>query len=125
MNPKLLGLDRDIEAERLRRRYEQGEKISDLMAATGRSYGYVHGLLTHAHTQFRTRGFERGTRTGRGPVGSVPPMAFGRTRPDEWAPSKLTPQQRDDITRRLAEGEDVKALALEYQVSASTIRHHA
>lgn len=44
-------------------------------------------------------------------------------RPD-WAPSKLTPAQRADITRRLADGETPQALAAEYQVSGSTIRRH-
>lgn len=57
--------------------------------------------------------------------GSVPPLAFGRTHPDEWARPKLTPQQRDDITRRMADGEKPKALALEYQVSVSTIYRYA
>lgn len=37
----------------------------------------------------------------------------------------LTGQDRDAIHRRTADGEDVRELALEYQVSASTIRSHA
>jgi DNA-binding NarL/FixJ family response regulator len=34
---------------------------------------------------------------------------------------KLTPQQRDDISRRLADGDAVADLALEYGVSRRTI----
>lgn len=44
--------------------------------------------------------------------------------PRHWSPSKLTPAQRAEITRRLAEGETPQALALEYHVSARTIRSH-
>lgn len=37
----------------------------------------------------------------------------------------LSPAQRDEIHRRLAEGEDPRELALEFGVSANTIRRHA
>lgn len=59
MTPKLHGRDRDQAAEALRKRYEAGDSIRALMAATGRSYGYIHGLLTHAHTVMRPRGGPR------------------------------------------------------------------
>ena len=44
-----------------------------------------------------------------------------------WSPAqhsrpKLTPQQRDDIRRRVADGESVGDLAVEYGVSTRTIR---
>jgi hypothetical protein len=44
--------------------------------------------------------------------------------PRHWRPSKLTTQQRADITRRLEDGETPAALAAEYGVTASTIRRH-
>lgn len=44
--------------------------------------------------------------------------------PRRSRPPKLTPQQRDEIRRRIGEGEDLKALALEFGVSANTIRSH-
>lgn len=43
-------------------------------------------------------------------------------RPVEWASKKLTPAQRDEIRKRLVDDGDVGQLALEYGVSARTIR---
>lgn len=39
-----------------------------------------------------------------------------------YAQPKLTPKQRDEIRARLLDGEDARDLALEYHVSARTIR---
>ncbi|MGW5123232.1 helix-turn-helix domain-containing protein [Streptomyces sp. NPDC004069] len=50
--------------------------------------------------------------------------AFRSWRPHHYRPPKLSPQQRDAITRRLADGETVAALALEYGVSRRTIDHY-
>lgn len=44
------------------------------------------------------------------------------TRPYGWAKPRLTGQQRIDIGGRLADGETAKSLALEYGVTAATIR---
>jgi hypothetical protein len=55
----LRGADRDKTANELRKRYEAGDSIRALMTATGRSYGYIHGLLTHARTTMRPRGGPR------------------------------------------------------------------
>lgn len=44
----------------------------------------------------------------------------GRTTPT-WKRPKLTPAQRDEIHRRLADGERATALAAEYGVSVRTI----
>jgi DNA-binding NarL/FixJ family response regulator len=46
-------------------------------------------------------------------------------RPTGWAKPRLTPQQRQDIRQRVTDGEDLQALALEYGVTTSTIRHYA
>lgn len=43
-------------AAELKERYEQGESIRSLAAATGRSYGFVRGLLTEAGATLRGRG---------------------------------------------------------------------
>ncbi|MFE2073673.1 hypothetical protein [Streptomyces misionensis] len=39
-----------------------------------------------------------------------------------WTKPKLTPQQRAEITQRLADGDNALDLAVEYGVTASTIR---
>ena len=44
--------------------------------------------------------------------------------PARYQPSKLTPAQRDEIRRRVADGETVRALAAEFGVSSRTIRNH-
>lgn len=44
--------------------------------------------------------------------------------PSGHQPSKLTPVQRDEIRRRLADGESVADLALEFGVSRQTITVH-
>lgn len=44
-------------------------------------------------------------------------------RPHGWPTPRLTPHQRDDIRQRLTDGETPQTLALEYDVTASTIRH--
>jgi hypothetical protein len=49
----------------------------------------------------------------------------GADRPRGWFPPRLTPQQRDQIRQRLLDGEDPHALALEYKVTARTIRSYA
>lgn len=46
-------------------------------------------------------------------------------RPSGWVKPRLTPQQREDIRQRVADGEALQALALEYGVTAATIRHYA
>lgn len=43
-------------AAELRRRYDEGESIRSLAAATGRSYGFVHRLLGETGVELRGRG---------------------------------------------------------------------
>ncbi|MBR8741472.1 helix-turn-helix domain-containing protein [Nocardiopsis sp. MG754419] len=45
----------DLAAE-LKSRYDGGESIRSLAAATGRSYGFVHRLLGEAGVELRGRG---------------------------------------------------------------------
>lgn len=42
-----------------------------------------------------------------------------------YRPPKLTPAQRDELHQRVADGEDVKALATEFGVSTRTIRQNS
>jgi hypothetical protein len=49
-------------------------------------------------------------------------MAYETSR-SAHPPQKLTSQQRDEIKRRLDDGEKPAVLALEYGVAAATIRH--
>jgi hypothetical protein len=51
---------RRVELRRtLLRHYDSGVSIRDLMRATGRSYGFVHRLLTEAGATMRARGGAR------------------------------------------------------------------
>jgi len=53
---QLRGADRETTGARLRRRYEAGDTIRGIAAATGRSYGATRDLLIQAGTTLRTRG---------------------------------------------------------------------
>lgn len=67
---QITGRERDRIGRQLRTRYEDGESIRDLVARTGRSYGWVRMLLLEAGVELRTRGGDRragGARTRPGP----------------------------------------------------------
>ncbi|RKS07957.1 hypothetical protein DFP74_3645 [Nocardiopsis sp. Huas11] len=53
---RLSGEDRAELAAQLKRRYDAGESIRVLAHATGRSYGFVHRLLSEAGAELRGRG---------------------------------------------------------------------
>lgn len=53
---RITGPERDKIATWLRNRYAQGASIRDLMAETGRSYGWTHRLLRESGTPLRGRG---------------------------------------------------------------------
>lgn len=53
---RITGSDRTALAAEVCRRYQSGESIRTLAADTGRSYGFVHGLLVDAHVPLRSRG---------------------------------------------------------------------
>ena len=52
---RVLGVDRRRLAAQLARRYNAGESIRSLAASTGRSYGFVHRLLTESGVALRRR----------------------------------------------------------------------
>ena len=53
---RVSGADRSELAAQLKSRYDAGESIRALAAATGRSYGFVHRLLGEAGVELRGRG---------------------------------------------------------------------
>lgn len=53
---RVAGEDRSELSVELKRRYDAGESIRQLAAATGRSYGFVHRLLSEAGVELRGRG---------------------------------------------------------------------
>ena len=53
---RVTGSDRSELATDLKNRYDAGESIRALAAATGRSYGFIHRLLTETGVKLRGRG---------------------------------------------------------------------
>jgi hypothetical protein len=53
---RVTGADRAKLAADLRKRYDAGESIRSLAASTGRSYGFVHRILTENGASLRGRG---------------------------------------------------------------------
>ena len=53
---RVTGADRAKLASDLKKRYDSGESIRSLAAATGRSYGFVHRILTEHGVSLRGRG---------------------------------------------------------------------
>ena len=53
---RITGSARDKLANDLRKKYEKGASIRALAEATGRSYGFVHRVLSESGVQLRGRG---------------------------------------------------------------------
>ena len=53
---RVTGADRTKLASDLKKRYDAGESIRSLAAATGRSYGFVHRILSETGVNLRGRG---------------------------------------------------------------------
>jgi hypothetical protein len=53
---RVTGADRVKLAADLKKRYDSGESIRALAATTGRSYGFVHRILTENGVSLRGRG---------------------------------------------------------------------
>ena len=63
---RVTGADRTKLAADLKKRYDAGESIRSLAAATGRSYGFVHRILSETGVSLRGRGgATRGKAKGR------------------------------------------------------------
>jgi hypothetical protein len=53
---RVTGNERDKLAGDLRRKYENGQSIRALAESTGRSYGFIHRILSESGTALRGRG---------------------------------------------------------------------
>ena len=53
---RVTGSDRDRLTSDLRKKYDGGESIRTLAESTGRSYGFVHRILSESGTTLRGRG---------------------------------------------------------------------
>ena len=53
---RVTGDDRNKLADDLKKRYEAGESIRVLAQSSGRSYGFVHRILTESGATLRGRG---------------------------------------------------------------------
>ncbi len=53
---RITGDDRAELAAEVRKKYQNGTSIRSLAAETGRSYGFVHGLLVDEKVPMRSRG---------------------------------------------------------------------
>ena len=53
---RVTGADRSTLAADLKKRYEKGESIRLLAESSGRSYGFVHRILSESGTTLRGRG---------------------------------------------------------------------
>lgn len=53
---RIVGAERDKLSTDLRKRYEKGESIRSLADSTGRSYGFVHRVLSDSGVTLRGRG---------------------------------------------------------------------
>lgn len=56
---RIVGAERQTLAKDLVKRYSEGESIRALASSTGRSYGFVHRVLTESGVQLRQRGGAR------------------------------------------------------------------
>jgi hypothetical protein len=56
---RIVGVERQTLAKDLVKRYTDGESIRALASSTGRSYGFVHRVLTESGVQLRQRGGAR------------------------------------------------------------------
>ena len=53
---RVTGEDRSKLATDLKNRYDAGESIRSLATSTGRSYGFIHRILTEIGVTLRSRG---------------------------------------------------------------------
>ncbi|MGH3905186.1 MAG: helix-turn-helix domain-containing protein [Pseudonocardiaceae bacterium] len=70
---RITGEERDTVAAQLTRRYDQGASLRELAELTGRSYGFVHKVLSESGVEFRGRGGPT-----RGPRKAPEPAKRGR-----------------------------------------------
>lgn len=59
MAPRVTGRERERLARQLAKQYRRGASLRALATETGRSYGFVHRLLSEHEVVFRSRGGTR------------------------------------------------------------------
>ena len=64
---RVTGAERESLAADLRKRYDEGASIRALAESTGRSYGFVHRILSESGTSLRGRGGATRGRARRNP----------------------------------------------------------
>jgi Helix-turn-helix domain len=69
-SPRVLGAARAEMAKDAVKRYVSGESIKDIAAHHGRSYAFMHRILTEAGVQLRPRGAKRAKRGGKSAGGA-------------------------------------------------------
>ena len=83
---QITGPEREQIAARLRDRYVQGASIRDLMAQTGRSYGWTYRLLRESGAVLRGRGGAHPARHADPAPASRPPTNAPATNPAARTP---------------------------------------
>lgn len=53
---KIKGAQRERVTKLIKQQYARGRSIRHIASSIGRSYGFVHGVLTESGTPLRTRG---------------------------------------------------------------------
>ena len=53
---RVIGADRSRLAEDLRKQYDKGKSIRELAESSGRSYGFIHRVLSESGVALRGRG---------------------------------------------------------------------
>ncbi|MFI7042605.1 helix-turn-helix domain-containing protein [Microbispora rosea] len=64
-NARVTGPERDRLAADLKKSYEAGATIRDLIRDTGRSYGFIHDVLVQAGATLRKRGGDTRSKAAR------------------------------------------------------------
>ena len=72
---RITGTARDKLGADLKRKYEKGASIRALAEATGRSYGFVHRVLSETGVQLRGRGGDTRSRTSSRTTQPAPSIA--------------------------------------------------
>ncbi len=62
---KITGAQREQVTKLIKQRYDRGRSIRQIAASIGRSYGFVHRVLTESGTPLRRRGGATRTRKAR------------------------------------------------------------
>jgi repressor LexA len=106
---RVTGIDRSKLATALGKRYDSGESIRSLAASTGRSYGFVHRILTETGVTLRGGASLKDRpegRPGRKPEGGVPvvvPETPDKPDPDHvltWRQRKVLQVIRESVQQR-------------------------